>query len=295
MSKCTRHHSQYFYHATAYGLAAHVERPYRYTIPTQASTILGVTGGRGHDRVEKFQFERMISFASATVEVGGSFDECHNRHTSYSSAIIEGLNIMDMVTADVVVARMAVYGPVHGDKESETTYDITGSHFENLKIAGHRFDVKLATHVFHEHDTYSKIAGAHHQGKTDDWLMGNGLGNLSNRDLEALEDEYHALGGISEMVNEWKQKDRPKDRGHYPFSPLNHVKVEDHAGKDSELRGFGSIICVPKFGVVRLAELLVNRNCRTLTMLRVDMCSTGTGGSSTGGVSGGGTKPTGGG
>lgn len=292
MTNCThRHHSQYSYHASAYGFAGQLERPFRHIIPTQASTVLGTNGGRGQNRVDKFHLEGIISFESAFVEVGGSFDECHDRHTSFSSATIEKLNILDMVTADRIVSRMAVYSAKAETEDDEMTFNITGSHFDNLRIAGHKIDVKLATHVFHDHDTYSKIAQAHRAGKLDDWLVGSKLGRLGGRELDDLENTYHALGGMSEVVKGWKQKGEKRTVEQLWFSPLNHVKIEDHAGAGTELRGFGSIICVPKFGVIRLAEMTVHKHCRSLTMLRVDMCSTGTGGTSAGGVSGGGTLP----
>lgn len=291
MSQCpSHHHSQYLYQASAYGFSGQIERPFHHVIPTQAATVLGTNGGRGQNRVDKFQLEGIISFESAFVEVGGSFDECHDRHTSFASATIEKLNILDMVTADRIVSRMAVYSPKVGDEKGELTFNITGSHFENLKVAGHKIDVKLATHVFHEHDTHSKAVEAHQKSKLDDWLLGSKLGNLSERELEDLEKTYHALGGMSEVVKGWKKGDR-RNHDSLWFSPLNHLKIEDHAGPNTELRGFGSIICIPKFGVVRLAELEVHKHCRSLTMLRVDMCSTGTGGTSTGNSTGGGTRP----
>jgi len=44
------------------------------------------------------------------------------------------------------------------------------------------------------------------------------------------------------------------------------------------LKGYGSIICIPKFGVVRLGEMEVHKHSRTLRMFRVQMCSSGHGG-----------------
>ncbi len=143
-------------------------------------------------------------------------------------------------------------------------YDITGSYFENLRIAGHPIDVKLATHVFHDHDTYSKVAKAHHARKTDEWLVGGKLTQLNNNKLAELEDEYHALTGMSELVKEWNKPKRPDDRGSYWFSPANHLDWKAQGGP-SEIQGFGSIICIPKFGVIRLAEMIVHHHSRTLT------------------------------
>lgn len=278
MSKCSRHHSQHVYHASAYGLAGEFERPSRHSIPTQAATVLGASGGRGFQRVENFQYDGTVSFRSAIAEVGGSFDECHNRHTSYATSVVEGLNILDVVTADRVVSRMAIYSAEVGDDKGEPTFDITGSHFVNLKIAGHKIDVKLATHVFHEHDTYSKIAAAHQAGNLDDWWLWSKIGKLGK--LKELEETYHAVRGVSSIARQGSQG------GTYWFSPANHLKLEDHVGASSELLGAGAFVFVPKFGVIRLAEFVVHRHCRTLTMLRVHMCSTGTGGTDVGGTHG---------
>lgn len=289
MPVCARH-SQWMYQGSAYGVAGEIERPFRHVIPTQAATVLGTSGGRGHDRVENFKLEGVISFDAAYVEVGGSFDDCHGRHTSYASSTIENLNILNVVTADRVVSRIAVYSSKQGDENGDFTFNITGSHFDNLRIAGHKIDVKLATHIFHEHDTHSKIADAHKKGHLDEWLLGN---KFKDNELPKLEDEYHALGGMSQVVKAWKKTGDKRNTDIMAFSPVNHVDIEKSLEK-SELRCFGSFICVPKFGVVRLAELSARKHCINLVMLRVDMCSTGTGGTTGGGVGGGGTWPGGG-
>jgi hypothetical protein len=100
---------------------------------------------------------------------------------------------------------------------------------------------------------------------------------------------------MADVVKAWKLKGEKRATDRIPFSPLNHMDIKDHAGQDTELRGFGSIICIPKFGVIRLAELTFHHHHCTLTMLRVDMCSTGTGTGTGPTSSGGGSKPTGGG
>ena len=294
--KCSRHHSQHMYQASAYSVSAEFERPKKHSLAPQASVVLAGHGGHGSNRASAYNVDGLISFKNAYSEVGGSFDDCHGLHTTHAWSVVEGLNVADMLTADRVVARMAVYhSPTNG---SEATYDITGSYFENLRIAGHPIEVKLATHVFHDHDTYSKVAQAYKAGTTDEWLVGGKLKLLKDDQLAELEDEYHALIGMSELVKEWTKPERPEDRGSYWFSPANHL---DWNGP-SEIQAFGSIICIPKFGVIRLAEMVVHRHSRTLRMFRVQMCSSGhgstdggntTGGSTGTGGSGGGTAPPG--
>jgi hypothetical protein len=285
MSKCSRHHSQYFYNASAYGLAAEIDRPVKQSIHAQAATVLSSGGGRGSIRVDKFCVPPFISFAAAYSEVGGSYDECHNRHTTYASAVIEGLNFFDMVTADRVVARLVIYSPEEGDEDGEHTFNITGSHFDNLKVAGHKIDVKLATHTLHQYDTYTKFEKAY-QGAGGADLQP--WGNQSDKrldELEKSENEYHALSGIGKRAKAWKSKKTRGSGGAYWCSAAGHLSVADQV-KDTELQGFGGIILIPKFGVVRLAELVVRPDYRTLTMVSVQMCSPGGGGGNGGGLSG---------
>ncbi len=295
MAQCSLNHSQYLYQASAYGFAGEIHRPTHHLIPTQAATVLSANGGRGQQKAEKFNLDGIVSFESAVVEVGGSYDPCHNRYTSFASSIVEKLNILDVVTADRIVSRIAVYSSKDDDPDGDLTSNITGSHFENLKIAGHKVDVKLATNIFHDHDSHSRVATAHKDGTLDRWLLGSKLAELKDSELNELEDEYHALKGMSAVVKRWKKKGAQRTTDHITYSALNHMNIAEHAGEDTELRGFGSIICIPKFGVVRLAELTVQKHSRTLIMLRVDMCSTGTGSTTSGGTTGGGTRPTGGG
>jgi hypothetical protein len=288
--KCNRNHSQYFYDASAYGLAAEIERPVKQSVHTQAASVLSTSGGRGSNRVEKFCLPPFVSFAAAYTEVGGSYDECHNMHTTYASAIVEGLNIADVVTADRVVSRMVIYSPEVGNEDGEHSYDITGSHFDNLRVAGHQIDVKLATQTLHQHDTYSKFETAYCGGRAGDLLPWGDQDDKQLNDLEKSEEQYHALNGLGQRAKQWKKKKTSGKGGAYWCSAAGHLDLKDHV-KDSELKNFGAIILIPKFGVVRLAEMLVHRDYRRLTMFRVDMCSGSSGGGSGGDTSGSGGSP----
>ncbi len=290
--ECPAHHSQYLYHASAFGLSAEIERPVRQSVTAQAASTLPMSGGRGTSYVEKFRVDPFISFDSAYTEVGGSFDPCHNIHTTYSYAVIEGLNIADVVTADRVVARMASYSPEVGDEESEHSFDITGSHYDNLRIAGHKVDITLSTHKFHQHDTYTKFAKAFHGGEVDDLLpWGQDVKHVDK--LLAAEKDYHALTGIGQRANLWarRKKTQPHESGRsYWCSAAGHLNLKEIIGP-SELQGFGGIILIPKFGVVHLGEVIVHPDYRRLSMFRVQMCSSGTGSSNGPVVSTGGGRP----
>src|SRR5215467_5268743 len=263
---CTRHHSQYVCSASAYALAAEFERPKKHSLAPQASVVLAGHGGHGSQRAPGYKVDGLISFKEAYSEVGGSYDDCHGTHTTHAWSVVEGLNVADMLTADRVVSRVALYHSP--DSAVEPTYDFTGSYFENLRIAGHPIDIKLDTHAFHEHNTFGKIAQSHKNAKSDHLLLGHGLISLSKDKLKQLEGEYHALSGMSGLVDEWKKKPRPAERSGYMLSAANHLDLQGQL-KKTELEGYGSIVCIPKFGVVRLGEIVVHKHSRTLRMFRV--------------------------
>jgi hypothetical protein len=289
--ECNHHHCSHTYHASAFGVSGEILRPAQRSIPAHAATTLAPGGGRSFNRTDNIQIDGLLSFSAAYTEVGGSFDKCHQIHTSYASAVIEDLNIADVVKADRVVSRIAVYSPIEGSDE-EPSFDITGSHFENLRICGHHIDVKLATGEFHKHDTHYKFEQAYLGRKANHLLFLSGMEKLGKEKLAELKDKYHALHGFAERVTRWKEI-KPKQTGakngtvqSYSCTAAGHLDLKKIA-PDSELEGYGPIICIPKFGIVRLAEVHIQKDRRSLNMLRVDMCSTADGTIHTGGSGGG--------
>jgi hypothetical protein len=203
---------------------------------------------------------------------------------------VEGLNIADVVTADRVVSRMVVYSPEVGDEEGEHSYDITGSHFVNLRVAGHPLDIKLSTHRFHTHDTYSKFEKAYHADQAEDLLPWGSQSEKQLTELEKLEDQYHGLSGIGKRAKAWKKKTQRSKGVSYWCSAAGHLDLSKMID-ETELQGFGGIIVIPKFGVVRLAQMLVHKDYRRLTMFHVQMCSGSAGTTDGGGTAGGGGHP----
>jgi hypothetical protein len=288
-NECLEHHSQYIHSSSAYALAGEFYRPIRKSLPVQGGTVLGTSGGYYSQRLGKYFVDDLASFESAHVEVGGSYDKCHDVQTTYFTSVIEGLNIANMVTADRVVARTMVYSPVK-DYDGEHTFDITGSYFENLRIAGHKINITLNTGAFHEVNSYSNLFNDCKRKKGNhDLFFLNNFRNVRPNDLKALEDQYHPLRGLSRWVSEWKTEDHRSPREHYLCSAANRLDLKQQVGENSELKCHGNVIFVPKFGVVRLAEILVSRRSRRLTMLTVQMGSVASGNVTAGqGSSGGG-------
>jgi hypothetical protein len=297
--------SVYSFQASASSVSGQLQRPSQITVSDLKAVELPEKGGHYSKRLSKYHEDGLVSFEEAYLEVGGSYDEDHERQTSYALVIIDGLNVAGMLTADRVVSRMMVYSPIKnssgehiGEHIGEHTFDITGSYFDNLKIAGHKVDLKLDTFRFHEFNSYTKFTQAYISKQADDCFLFNQLNQLGNQDKAKQNDlmaQYSALKDVPRIIQRWQTYSQTPVNGPYLCSAAGHLDFKDCTGPKSELEGFGAVICIPKFGVIRLAEVEITRDSarrdtRTLRMFRVDMCSTGHG-TTDGGTTVGGPVP----
>jgi hypothetical protein len=128
----------FLYHALATGVSGKITVPFDHLIEVQAPSAIPFTGGYAASRVECFRFKEILSFRAAETVVAGT--ESPDAYNTLVTATVEGLNILDMFTADLVMARVASRYP---KKDGEQSFTITGSHFENLRIAGCPLEVAV--------------------------------------------------------------------------------------------------------------------------------------------------------
>ncbi len=154
MTKRTFH-----YHASAHALSGQFWRPFQRVIEVQAPTTLPSIGGVGKSRVDNFRLDDLVSFKAGYTHVLGSkkeeFDDQgklkKTLYTTQVTSTVEGLNILDVVTADRVVARLT---SSHDLSDGEAHIHLVGSKFENLRIAGCEVEVKL------RHDLLQPLDGS---------------------------------------------------------------------------------------------------------------------------------------
>ena len=97
----------YLYNAHGYGFGGRIDRPFQHVLDVHAGASLPTTGGYETSRRENFRLNETISYTAAHTVVSGSRNEKDGSYTTLASSTIEGLNILDMVTADRIVARVA--------------------------------------------------------------------------------------------------------------------------------------------------------------------------------------------
>jgi hypothetical protein len=133
------------YHAEATALSGHLTLPLEQHIYPRAHVNLRPEGGYLSQRSAPFRVEEVIRYESAYTHVAGNVDSKpgHPWNTLVTS-VVEGLNILEVVTADRVVAQISTNHPRNG---YIPTVDFLGTRFEGLRIAGHPVKLDLDLHL----------------------------------------------------------------------------------------------------------------------------------------------------
>lgn len=136
MSLKTNEHAFWFRGSTMV-MGGRIVSPVCDNIDAQGACVLPPMGTFAATSIGRFDYKNIVGFERATSTVSGQ-KVTHDGITSGDTLVtvaIEGLNILDAITADRVVARMT---STHAEKKkgSEPEALPFGSHFENLRIGG---------------------------------------------------------------------------------------------------------------------------------------------------------------
>lgn len=243
----------FHYNACAHAFSGRFTRPVQHDIEVQAPVALPTTGGHGNSRIENFRVKEFASFKVAYSHVSGSEHKDGDKvfHTTLATATIEGLNILDVITADRVVSRVSSFWV---NPEYESHFSFSGSQFENLKIAGHPVKVELKSRLIAELPKFSDV----------------------NKEL-ANDEKFRKMAQDSYPSANY---DVTKHNG-VIFCSL----ATDMSAEAPGVTPKGHVFQIPHFGKVFLAEVLLEPWRRTLTMIRVELGSP-VGGAGTAGQSG---------
>jgi len=234
----------HIYNAAADVLSADFEQPVHEKIPPRAQVKLPKDGHYQFKQADPFRLDGVISYRSGYTQVAGhrSPKQGHG-FTTLATSVVEDLNVLDVVTADRVVAQIStehpVYDPNNGLTDAVPSVTFLGTRFDNLRIGGHKVEVERhvdilgpkpadAKSYFEDDGVFSRISKQYDNIK-------------STRDLpEWARTQY-----------EWDRTTAQK-QGEVKCSLVN--RVTGAPGIE-----FGHVIDVPHFGKIFLAELTLKR------------------------------------
>jgi hypothetical protein len=173
----------FHFHALGNAFSGSFDRPFVHDIPAQAATSLPSIGGHATARVENFRAHHFVSFKAGHAHVSGSWMDDKTVVTA-ASATLEGLNILEFITADRVVARLTSEGR-HGQKETHII--ALGSEFDNLRIGGHPVKVTLHHDLFLKNPTHDDLTKAVASLKNSGRIVETGDGAILCSLVEKIE------------------------------------------------------------------------------------------------------------
>jgi hypothetical protein len=286
------------YHGEADLFEIDVKTPFEERVKPQAKVELYGSGKKNHYHFKQagpFRVEGIASYQSGYTQVAGARSLKHERrYSTLVTSVVEGLNILDILTADRVVAQITSAHPIDG---AVPEVSFLGTRFENLRIAGHKVEL----------DTDLNILGP--RPVRDESYFDN------RTVMDRFAQQYEKLTK-SDYYPDWASERYPRDREAWRATDkdtnanIAHCSLVNRVHSDQ--RSFGHVIDVPHFGKFFLGELRVNRDPAessqdfdsytfNLTMIRMELgcTTTANGGTSTaasngqgsGGGGGGTTKP----
>ncbi|HKV76827.1 MAG TPA: hypothetical protein VJP02_01725 [Candidatus Sulfotelmatobacter sp.] len=319
--------NSHYFHAEAHALTAKLNLPFEAQLRKQAFVKLEGDSQKvllEGDELKKlkdkktpdnyfsehprpYRFEGLFSYSAAHTQVSGHrSNKTAGAFVTLATSVVENLNVMNVVTADKVVAQIST---THLPDQYSPKVTFLGTHFENLRIAHHKatpalnlnfvgdpqnrekakakdnnYLTTLTESIKRNYDAFlSKIEGKHVERlQADDSWPSAQYHRCSDFDYEAI---------LAEAAAKDKEAKAPVSNGAkwkgVTCSLVEHVDIEDIVvpvklgdpkQKDPEpivihppAHCLGHVIHVKDFGTIFLAELKVNHNSFHLTMIRLEL------------------------
>jgi hypothetical protein len=254
----------FYYHADASALGGVLTQPLERIVSTPGSVSLAQAGGHSIVRTERFELDGLITFESAQVSVSGIESREDGGWRTVTTAVLERLNILHVVTADRIVAQLSVMH-FHDERPAEISFN--GSQYVNLRLNGALVEPKL------NHDLLRRPSEEQGQKRSEAVLV-DALPRFN--DLLINADRQYAEAGkdgertkaIRTSIPRFAVPDPREElerKGSFLCSLVKEAAVETPA------TAFGHQIHVPDFGNIFLGELRVNLFSAQLTMVRAEM------------------------
>jgi hypothetical protein len=250
---------RFLYHAHGSAIGGSITKPFKADIDTTAATSLPIIGGFATAKSGAYQLKDVVSFSSAHTYVSGIQTD-DGAHNTVVTCVVEGLNILHMITADRIVGRISAK---HTDGAQPEIIPI-GSIFENLKIGGQPVEVDLNHDVFLQNPTHAALL-SHYE--------------TASKRGKAPKARYH-WGTVNEKVPTSLAKGMLMEPGvgwHKSNGVLHTSLVKQvrpvGSGSSAEEPPYAYAIHVPHVGNIFLGEIFASADTKRLTMLRVELGS----------------------
>ena len=253
----------FYFHADANSLGGYLENPYR-AIPSQASVSLPGVGGYASVRSHDFNYEDVISCRSTYTHVAGRQVETNGPWTARVTAVAEGINILNVLTADRAVSRVFVEHPEDGGPPK---FSFAGSYIHNLRFLDKEVVLDLNSALLPEHhrggDAYNEDESF---APELEWLE---LWNVARHQSTALRDTSGTPDWAIDRYGWQAGMEELNGASCAICSLVDRIQPVDGA------YSYGHFLEAPDVGRFFLAEALVMPQSIQLTLIRAELgCNT---------------------
>lgn len=251
----------FHYHADANALGGVLTHPYKAVISTAANSSLSNAGGYNSSPNVPFHLDHVLSCRSAYTHTTGGDENGH--WTTLTTAVVEGVNLLEVVTADKIVAQIST---THAKVGNERTVSFVGSQFVGLRINGHSVEPMLDRHPFPPKPARNESSKNSKPARSE-------VSSFQHKDVRKLAAEHsrrvtrhpHAPDWAKHRYGWLESADEIDGRGHLLCSLVKEIR----GGEPEDT--FGHVIHVPGFGNIFLAEVTLDCRSYHLTMIRAEM------------------------
>ncbi|HKR82609.1 MAG TPA: hypothetical protein VJS37_00465 [Terriglobales bacterium] len=239
------------FHGEAHVFEGQLQHPLTGDIKPQNYVKLLSEGGYILEHTKDYRADNIVTFKSAHTHVAGHKSP-KDRHgwVTLATSVIEQLNVLEVVTADRVVAQISTEHPLEGHVPTVT---FLGTRFENLQIAGIPVKVNL------------KFPFTTLNPPDRDTTYLNDAGFL--KDIGCTQSFPNAQAQFKAYL---ENSNNPKPRDRANGSLAYGVSLEEGENLGG-VKIQGNVITVPEFGKIFLAELSVECDTFYLTMIRLEL------------------------
>ena len=249
----------FYYHADANSLGGFIEEPFEEIIPAVSSVSLPEVGGYVTNRTEALNFKEILSCRSAYTRVSGRAIAEDGPWSTLVTSVVEGLNILEIVTAERIVSQISVEHPREG---SEASLSFAGSSFEGLRIGGQEVCPRLN----------SRLMGAGSEADNDSsrllWSALLQTGRGQGREIVQGATERANRSGWEWALERygWMDEKREQKKDGCVLCSLVDGVEGTVPGKT-----IGHFVEIPDFGRIFLGEIMAFPHSIQLTMVRAEL------------------------
>ncbi|HET8774176.1 MAG TPA: hypothetical protein VFP80_10310 [Thermoanaerobaculia bacterium] len=233
----------YTFHASAIALGGVVNNPSRTMIPSLASVALAPTGGLGTTVVTSYDRDG-VRFDTAYSAVRGEMI-AEDVYSTVAEVAIDNLTVFDTLHVDALRASVRSRRDLNGDDDAEITF-----HAEYAGLFVNDFEIapQLDLELFEKAPTYEKFLA---EVTEVNW-------GLRKKAKKCYRERF-----------EWRDGDVPSP-GALANRPVRASVARSFVAKPKLPCCTGYTLSIPKFGRIRLGEVVLKPGQRRLSLLQID-------------------------